>query len=101
MVEGTINLDKFKLSQNYPNPFNPDTKLDLLIPKGKNFSLKIYDINGVMIKDLKRGIGNGNILSVNGMQQTHMEKRCRVVFTLHVYTLRGIIKENINMVYTK
>ena len=100
MVEGTINLDKFKLSQNYPNPFNPDTKLDLLIPKGKNFSLKIYDINGVMIKNLKSGIGNGNILSVKWDATNSYGKKVSSGF----YTARLYVEgnyKNINMVYIK
>ena len=41
--------------KNYPNPFNPSTNIVFTIPQGlsnKNVELKIYDINGQLIKKL-------------------------------------------------
>jgi len=40
----------FKLKQNYPNPFNPKTIIEYEIPKARLVDLKIYDINGQLVK---------------------------------------------------
>lgn len=42
----------FLLAQNYPNPFNPTTNINYSIPKSGIISLKIYNINGVLIETL-------------------------------------------------
>lgn len=41
---------KFSLSQNYPNPFNPSTKISFDIPSDEFVTIKIYDLNGKLIK---------------------------------------------------
>jgi serine protease AprX len=43
---------EFKLYTNYPNPFNPSTEIKFDLPKSTMVTLKIYDINGRMIKEL-------------------------------------------------
>ncbi|MDD3626182.1 MAG: lamin tail domain-containing protein [bacterium] len=61
MTPGGDNLstligDKFELSQNYPNPYLPSeypvTKIKLSISETAKIKLKIYDINGALIKIL-------------------------------------------------
>lgn len=42
----------YELYQNYPNPFNPSTVIKFDIPKAEYTSMKIYDINGRLIKTL-------------------------------------------------
>lgn len=42
----------FTLFQNYPNPFNPKTIIGFQLPAGGNVNLKIYDIEGKIIKTL-------------------------------------------------
>ncbi len=46
----TINQNEipetYSLMQNYPNPFNPATKINFMLPKSGEVSLKIYDILG-------------------------------------------------------
>ena len=51
------NLPKeFSLSQNYPNPFNPTTTIVYTIPTAVNhYSLKIYDINGRLVRTIGEG----------------------------------------------
>ncbi len=46
---------EFALGQNYPNPFNPSTKIEYSIVKAGNYSLKVYDITGKLIKTLFDG----------------------------------------------
>jgi len=43
---------EFALEQNYPNPFNPTTRIEFAIPERSQVSLKIYDINGQLVKTL-------------------------------------------------
>ncbi len=44
--------DKYILYQNYPNPFNPVTTIKYSIPKDNKVTIKIYSINGILIKTL-------------------------------------------------
>ncbi len=44
--------DNYSLEQNYPNPFNPNTSIQFSLPKMEAVNLKIYDINGRLIKTL-------------------------------------------------
>jgi hypothetical protein len=44
--------DKYILEQNYPNPFNPETHIRYELPEPGNVSLKIYKIDGELIKVL-------------------------------------------------
>ena len=43
---------EFKLFNNYPNPFNPTTDIKYNLPKSGLVSLKVYDINGRLVKEL-------------------------------------------------
>ncbi len=42
----------YKLEQNYPNPFNDNTKILFSIAKDAPVELRIYDINGQLVKTL-------------------------------------------------
>jgi len=44
--------ERFNVYQNYPNPFNPVTKIKYELPVNGNVSIKIFDINGRLIKTL-------------------------------------------------
>jgi hypothetical protein len=52
VVTNTDVPKEFKLFNNYPNPFNPTTDIKYDLPKSGYVSLKIYDINGKLIKEL-------------------------------------------------
>ena len=43
---------KFYVSQNYPNPFNPSTSFYIDMPKAGNLSVKVFDVNGRVVKEL-------------------------------------------------
>ena len=44
--------DKFKLYQNFPNPFNPATHIVFDLPQPANVDLRIFDINGRLVRHL-------------------------------------------------
>jgi len=45
-------IKSYLLLQNYPNPFNLLTKISCKIPEGGDVSLKIYNLNGQLVKTL-------------------------------------------------
>jgi hypothetical protein len=57
-VSGMVELKSSKvpkemgLGQNYPNPFNPTTTIDFSLNKNTKVSLKIYNINGELVREL-------------------------------------------------
>ena len=44
----------FSLLQNYPNPFNPNTTIEYQIPSAGKAEIKIFDINGKLVKTFER-----------------------------------------------
>lgn len=45
-----------QLGQNYPNPFNPSTTIPFALPEAASVSVKVYDMNGKLIRVLADGI---------------------------------------------
>jgi len=46
---------EYKLLNNYPNPFNPATTIAFEIPQSENVTLKIYSMDGQLVKTLADG----------------------------------------------
>ena len=51
---------EFNLEQNYPNPFNGRTNINFSLPFSAHVDLKIFDINGEVVKTLYQGYHNNN-----------------------------------------
>jgi flagellar hook capping protein FlgD len=53
---------EYALSQNFPNPFNPSTSFALSLPEASDFSIRIFNITGQMVKaysgHLEAGVHN-------------------------------------------
>lgn len=49
-VAETFVPTNYRLLNNYPNPFNPSTKIAFEIPQSENVSLRIYNINGELVR---------------------------------------------------
>jgi hypothetical protein len=41
---------EFALSQNFPNPFNPSTSFSLSLPEASDYSLRIFNVAGQLVK---------------------------------------------------
>ncbi len=55
----------YRLEQNYPNPFNPTTTISYFVPAGQRETVKIYNINGKLIKTLINGRISTGYNSIN------------------------------------
>ena len=54
----------FRLGKNYPNPFNPSTSFKYFIPKSEIVDVRIFDLNGKVVKNLvkdKNQVGHNSI----------------------------------------
>ena len=57
-----MNPYKFQLDTAYPNPFNPTTVISYKVPVGMQFTIRIFDITGNLVKTLiseKQSAGQG------------------------------------------
>ncbi|MEL6822763.1 MAG: FlgD immunoglobulin-like domain containing protein, partial [Calditrichota bacterium] len=48
-------VESYVLRQNYPNPFNPTTRISFSLPAAEEVSIRVYDINGKLIRTLLSG----------------------------------------------
>jgi parallel beta-helix repeat protein len=48
-------ITDFRLEQNYPNPFNPETTIRFDLPRAEVLSIKIYNIQGKVVRTLTSG----------------------------------------------
>jgi hypothetical protein len=52
--EATTVLKAFKLLRNYPNPFNPSTTIEYEIPAGGDVSIRIFSMNGQLVRSFNK-----------------------------------------------
>lgn len=64
-------IKHYELKQNYPNPFNPSTCISYNLPKSTHVTLKIYNIQGQLIRTLIDGsqIAGAKTILWNGMDE--------------------------------
>ena len=60
------NAPKTTLASIYPNPFNPTTAIAFTLEAGAKVSLRIYDVQGVVVRTLRdetlpRGLHEGTV----------------------------------------
>lgn len=58
--EGQLPVE-YALEQNYPNPFNPETRIRYSIPEQGYVTLKIYRIDGQLVKTLQDGYQSAGV----------------------------------------
>jgi hypothetical protein len=58
-------LKTFTLLQNYPNPFNPTTTISYEIPKTGSVEIKIFDINGQLVRKLINEQQTAGVYKIN------------------------------------
>ena len=80
----------FKLHQNHPNPFNPTTNITYDLPPGSGqyqVTIKIYDIQGRLIKVLKKSKQSPGRYTVqwNGIDQSGQ----KVANGLYIYSIQA------------
>lgn len=51
---------EFALFQNYPNPFNPTTTIGFSLPVASDYSLKIYNVTGQLVRSFGGHAEAGN-----------------------------------------
>ncbi len=57
----------FALHPAYPNPFNPNTNLSFTLPGAANYSLKIYNVAGQLVRTYEgSGVSGLNVITWNG-----------------------------------
>lgn len=47
----------YELAQNFPNPFNPKTEIKFFLPSEEKVTLKVFNANGQLVKNLFSGVG--------------------------------------------
>jgi len=74
---------EFALGQNYPNPFNPITRLDYLLPRRSDVSIRVYNMLGQeIITLLKQEQPYGKYsVSWNGLDKSGKQVASGVYFT--------------------
>jgi hypothetical protein len=77
---------QFELSQNYPNPFNPTTTIRYALPQASHATLKIFNLQGEVVKTLVNGYQTANHYQVvwNGEN----ESGAKVAAGIYLYQLK-------------
>ena len=74
---------EFVLGKNYPNPFNPITRLNYLLPRRSDVSIRIYNMLGqeiITLLDQEQSYGKYSILW-NGLDWSGKQVASGVYFT--------------------
>jgi len=77
----------YSLNQNYPNPFNMETTIKVELPEDSEFSLRIYNLSGRLVKTLVDGKQSAGYYAVswNGKD----ERGINVASGAYLYELKA------------
>jgi hypothetical protein len=80
--EGTPKPSNYALSQNYPNPYNPVTQITYQLPQPGVVSLKIYNVQGQLVRTLVNEYkpAGTHSISWNGRNDLGMEVSSGIYF---------------------
>ncbi len=81
-------LTGYYLAQNYPNPFNPTTWIEFNLPKDEFVTLKIYTVDGRLVKTLVENthfVAGRHRLSWDGTD----ESGARVASGVYIYKIKA------------
>jgi|GEM_PF-1508186 len=71
----------FALNPAYPNPFNPFTNLSFTLPEAMNYSLKIYNVAGQLVRSYEgMGVTGLNVVTWDGKDYAGVEVASGVYF---------------------
>ena len=71
----------FVLNQNYPNPFNPETRISFGLPTAANWTLRIFNLSGAVVREYSGSSDAGAVeIAWNGLNQQGMATASGVYF---------------------
>jgi len=76
---------QFELFQNYPNPFNPETHIQYVIPKDEQVRIRIYDMQGQLVRTIVNERKAAGTYSVNW--NAHDDNGCKVTSGVYFYRI--------------
>jgi hypothetical protein len=80
-ITAKVAPSSFALHRAYPNPFNPFTNLSFTLPEAMNYSLRIYNVAGQLVRSYD-GVGsqNLNVVTWDGRDEAGSEVSSGVYF---------------------
>ena len=82
-----VGLKNFTISQNYPNPFNPSTTIHFNLSKNSLTVLKIYDLQGRLVRTLMNSVLNSGEHQV--VWDGHSADGLHVASGIYLYNIRA------------
>jgi len=58
--KGSVLPTEYALSQNFPNPFNPSTSFTLSLPEASDYSIRIFNVAGQLVRSFDGHLEAGN-----------------------------------------
>jgi hypothetical protein len=58
--KGSVLPEEYALSQNFPNPFNPSTSFTLSLPEASDYSIRIFNVAGQLVRSFDGHLEAGN-----------------------------------------
>jgi hypothetical protein len=62
--KGGVTPTEYALSQNYPNPFNPSTSFTLSLPEATDYSVRIFNVAGQLVKTIDGHVSSAEKVTI-------------------------------------